>query len=54
MIGYNSDGYVTFAEKSSTGSITAVIAEDTKFVKAMLWRKNMIPVTGGKIIKVNR
>ena len=53
MAGYSSDGEITFIEKSSDGSVSALVAENTERVKAMLWSKNMMPITGVKEISIN-
>ena len=52
MAGYTSEGDITFIEKSSDGSVSATVADNTDTVKAMLWSKNMTPITGVKEISI--
>lgn len=44
LTGYSSDGVATFAEMGS-GSVKATVADNTQTVKAMLWDKNLGPIT---------
>lgn len=53
MTGYSSSKEVTFVKIGKDGTATATIAEKTATIKAMLWDKNMTPITGSETLIVS-
>ena len=51
MAGYADDGAVTFVTMGN-GSASAMVAEDTETVKAMVWDKTLAPTMDAEIISV--
>ena len=52
IAGYSAQGNITFIKKASGNTASGVIADNTAYVKAMLWKKNMAPIVSDVSIPV--